>query len=145
MDGLSAVSGSFAVVSLAVQIGSSIKKLCDFWEAMQESPNDVRIIVNDLNVISSIIADIHDEASTARPQTRALSSSHAALDACASSTEMLEAMLSGHQPGLDSAKRSKRTWAAAKVAWNGDKMKKYLDILGQMKMSLLLARQNAIE
>ncbi|KAH7360439.1 hypothetical protein BKA65DRAFT_547156 [Rhexocercosporidium sp. MPI-PUGE-AT-0058] len=144
MDGLSVASGAIAVVSLALQIGNGIKKLCDFWDSVQDSPKEIRTIVKDLNIISNIIDDIREEAATSRPYSRALTSSLAALDACADSIQTLEEMIAGSQPGLAS-KKSKRTWAAVRFAWNADRLRKYQDVLCQMKMTLILARQNSID
>ncbi|PVH85033.1 hypothetical protein DL98DRAFT_63478 [Cadophora sp. DSE1049] len=143
MDGLSVTSGAIAVVSLAIQIGNGIKKLCDFWDSVQDSPKDVRTIIKQLNIISHIIDEIREEAGSLQPYSRALSSTHAALDSCAESIQTLEEMIAESQPGLACRKRPRRTWAAIKFAWNGDKLKKCQGVLGEMKSTLILATQHS--
>ncbi|KAH6720109.1 hypothetical protein BKA61DRAFT_668023 [Leptodontidium sp. MPI-SDFR-AT-0119] len=129
MDGLSVASGAIAVVSLAFQIGNGIKTLCDFLNSVQDSRKEVRTIVKDLNVISNIIDDIREEAATSRPYSRASTASLTALDACADSVQTFEDMIVDSQRDLASKKMSMRTWAAVRFAWNGDKFKKYQDVL----------------
>jgi hypothetical protein len=87
MDGLSAASSAFAVVSLAIQIGGGIQKLCDFWTSIQDGPKDINSIIQDLQVVSDIVRDIRLEASNERPHSSALSASIAALNGCSSSME----------------------------------------------------------
>ncbi|KAK0112981.1 hypothetical protein ONS95_014695 [Cadophora gregata] len=143
MDGLSVASGVIAVVSLAAQVGSGIKKLCDFWDSVKDCPKDVRTIAKQLNIISHIVDGIREEASTLQAQSRALSPTHAALGSCAESIQTLEEMIVESQRGLVSRKKRRRTWAAIKFAWNGDKLKKYQDVLSQMKSTLILATQHS--
>ncbi|KAG4416838.1 hypothetical protein IFR04_010034 [Cadophora malorum] len=143
MYGLSVASGAIAVVSLAAQIGSGIKKLCDFWDSVQDSPKEVRTIIKQLNIISHIVNDIREGASAPQPYSRALTSTHAALDSCAESIETLEEMVAESQSRLASRKKSRRTWAAIKIAWNGDRLKKYQHVLGEMKSTLILATQHS--
>ncbi|KAL2070291.1 hypothetical protein VTL71DRAFT_13317 [Oculimacula yallundae] len=146
MEGLSAASGAFAVVSLAIQIGASLKRLCDFWESVQDGSKDIRIVANDLHIMSYIMEDIRDAGTRdMRPQNRAMSTTLAALRGCVESIETLQEVLNEHQTGFSSSKRSKKTWAAFRVAWNGDKLKRYQDILSRMKMTLILARQTSID
>jgi hypothetical protein len=45
MDGLSAAASAIAVVSLAVQIAESLRELCDFWDSIQEAPEDIKAIL----------------------------------------------------------------------------------------------------
>jgi len=143
MDGLSVASGAIAVVSLAAQIGSGIKKLCDFWTSVQDSPKDVRTIIKQLNIISHIVNDIREGASAPQPYSRALTSTHAALDSCAESIETLEEMVAESQSRLASRKKSRRTWAAIRIAWNGDRLKKYQHVPGEMKSTLILVTQHS--
>ena len=142
-DGLSVASGVIAVVSLAANVGSGIKKLCDFWDSVQDSPKDVRTIVKQLKIISHIVDDIREGASNPQPYSRALPSTHAALDSCAEGIETLEEMVAESPSRLASRKKSRRTWAAIKFAWSGDKLKKYQHVLGEMKSTLILATQHS--
>ncbi len=145
MDGLSAASSAFAVVSLAIQIGGGIRELYNFWGSIQDGPNEIRRIINDLNIISNVLEDIRQEASREKTHSRVLNTSLAALDGCSETMEALQNMVEELQSGSSAQKRTVRRWAAFKAAWKGDRIRKYQETLREMKITLILARQNAIE
>jgi hypothetical protein len=58
MDGLSAAASAIAVVSLGVQIAESLRELCDFWDSIQEAPEDIKAILKDLRILELVISDI---------------------------------------------------------------------------------------
>ena len=143
MDVLSSASSAFAVVSLAIEVGDKIKKLCDFWNSIQEAPKEVRRIARDLTIISHVLEDIREDAQSARPHARATSASLAALDQCSDSVDLLQRLLDELEPGLLSEKRRIRRWSAFKAAWKGERIRKFQEGLRDMKMTLILTRQNS--
>ena len=58
MDGHSAIANATAIVSSAVQPVGSIKKLCDFWDSIQEALDDIRNMRIDLELLSTIVSEI---------------------------------------------------------------------------------------
>lgn len=58
MDGLSSAASGIAVVSLAFQLAESIIKLYDFWDTVQEAPDEVRAIVKDRKLLRAVLNDI---------------------------------------------------------------------------------------
>jgi hypothetical protein len=42
MDGLSSGASILAVVSLAIQLADSVKKIYEFWESVQDAPEVIR-------------------------------------------------------------------------------------------------------
>lgn len=58
MESLGATGSVFAVVSLADQVAERIKQLYEFWSAVNEAPEKIRAIANDLNLLSSVIMQI---------------------------------------------------------------------------------------
>jgi DNA repair ATPase RecN len=115
MDGLSAASGAFVVVSLALQIADGIKKLCEFWESIQEAPKTIRFIAKDLNTISEIVEDIRQEANNATPYTHAFSASLAAMDQCSDRLDTLRGLLEELKLGFSSTSRRIRKKSALKA------------------------------
>jgi hypothetical protein len=105
MEVLSSVSSTFAVVSLTIELGGKIKKLCKFWSSIQEAPKEIRSISRDLNIISDVLDDIRQDADSARPQLRALSASLAALEQCSDSLGTLQEYVDELAPGLVDGKR----------------------------------------
>jgi len=145
MDGLSTGSGVLAVISLAIELSDSIKKLCDFWQAMNGASQQASFIISDLSVLASIAESIRIEAETPRPHTRALTTSINALNQCLDSVAQLEKIVIKYQPGLLCSSRRVQTWNACKVIWTGDKIKTFRDQLKDTKVTLLLARQESLK
>ena len=58
MEGLGAASSVFTVVSLAVQLGSNIQKLVDFWDSVKEAPAEVEQIKTELQLLGSLVNSI---------------------------------------------------------------------------------------
>jgi hypothetical protein len=58
METLGAAASVFAVVSIADQVAERIKQLYGFWSAVNEAPEKIRAIANDLNLLSSVIVQI---------------------------------------------------------------------------------------
>ena len=143
MAGIGEASSIIAVVSLAIQFGDSIKKFCDFWDSIQEAPREVRIISGDLSIVSDVLEDIRQEAESSRPYSRSLSTSLAALKQCADSLETLQELIDGLEPGFSSQEWKRRKWTAFKTAWKGEKIRRFQDGLRDMKLTLILARQNS--
>ncbi|KAF8858739.1 hypothetical protein BDZ45DRAFT_725848, partial [Acephala macrosclerotiorum] len=145
MDGLSSAASAFAVVSLAAQVASGIQKLCDFWQSVRDGPKDVLCIVRDLEVVSIILDEMRQEAHGERPHSRALATTIEALESCNGSVAALNHLIDELQPGFTSKKRALKKRAALKAAWKGDMIRKFRETLKDMKLTLLLAKQNSIE
>ena len=143
MEVLSGVSSAFAVVSLTIELGGKIKKLCNFWSSIREAPKEIRSISRDLNIVSDVLDDIRQDADSARPHLRALSASLAALEQCSDSLETLQEYIDELAPGLVDGKRKIRKWAAFKAAWKEEKLTRFQAVLRDMKLTLILAGQNS--
>lgn len=58
MEVLSGVASGFAVVSLAVQLADKVKDVYDFWHSVREAPGSIRVICNDLKILSDVLLEI---------------------------------------------------------------------------------------
>jgi hypothetical protein len=145
MEALSGVSSAFAVVSLAFQTAESIKKLCNFWRAVEDAPEAVREIIRDLNLLSEVLEDIGHEANSARPHSRSFALSLSVLTQCSENVQRLRGFLNSLEPGFASEKRRVRTWSAFKAAWKDDKIHKFQEMVRDLKATLLIARQTSIK
>jgi len=145
MEVLGGVSSAFAVVSLAIELGDKVKMLYDFWGSIQDAPREIRAISQDLKIISDVLDDIRQESEikSARPYSRAIDASLAALEQCEESIEPLQKLVEKLERGLTPEKQRSRKWSAFKAAWKGDRIQKFQDSLQNMKLSLMLARQNS--
>lgn len=138
MEGLSAAASSIAVVSLAVQLADSVKKLCDFWESIKEAPSDMKEISTDLELLSGVLTDIAYEAQHVGPNATLLAS----LDACSFKVKRLVTLLDEIEPGFASTSSRVRKWTAFKAVLKSGKLTKFQEALERLKGTLLLVQQN---
>jgi HPt (histidine-containing phosphotransfer) domain-containing protein len=58
MDGLSGAASVIGVVSLAIQLADSVKKLLNFWDSVQNAPDNVKAMAKGLRVLSVVLDNI---------------------------------------------------------------------------------------
>ena len=140
MDGLSTAASAIAVASVAVQIADSVKKLCDFWKTIRDAPEDVRMISTELEVLSSVLTQIANDAQSVRPEATLIS----ALNGCWTQVNLLTDLINKVEPGFASKKSCVRKWSAFKAAFKNGQTKKFQEILERMKCTLLLVQQTRL-
>lgn len=137
MDGLSGAASGIAVVSIAIQLADSVKKLCDFWDSVKDAPDDIHMVLTDLRLLSNVLAEIaHDEQHAQPDATLPL-----ALDGCWTYVNILTALLDKLEPGFASRSARIRRWTAIKAVMKGGDLAKFQEALERMKSTLLLVQQ----
>ena len=134
MDG---VSGAFAVVSLALQLADSVKKLNDFWDSVRDAPKDIQATNSDLKILQSILSSIAHDAQHTEPDDILTN----ALQSCKTEVATLVSILDVIQPGFASSRLHTQKLTAIKAVLMGAKLKKFQDIVERLKSSLLLVQQ----
>ena len=138
MDGLSAVANATAVVSISIQLADSIKKLYEFWDSVQEAPEDIQNIRADLELLTTVLSDITLEAQHQPPDGTLIT----VLKQCTVKVGALTAMINEIEPGFASHKCSVRKWNAIKAVFKDKKLKKLQTTIEGLKATLILAQQN---
>ena len=138
MDGLSGAASGIAVVSIAIQLGDSIKKLCEFWASVKEAPDDVRAITADLQLLSSVLAGIASEEQRSGPDPTLTT----ILEACGDKVNKFTHITNGMEPGFASMSLRVRKWTAVKAVMKGEKIKKCRKLLEGLKITLMMAQLN---
>ena len=138
MDGLSGAANGIAVIALAIQLGDSIKKLCEFWTSVKEAPDNVRAITADLQLLSSVLAGIASEEQHFEPDPTLVT----ALGACRDNVIKLVRIADDMEPGFVSKKPRVRLWTAFKAAIISESIRKSQRILEGLKSTLTLALHN---
>ena len=139
MDGFSVAASGMAIVSLAFQLGESIKHLHDFWDSIQEAPDDIHAIQEDLGLLSSVLAEMADEVQDSGPD-RTLTR---ALKTCCDKVNKLARITSEMEPGFASRSLRIRKWTAFKAAFKSEKIDKFQKVLEGLKSTLILAQQSS--
>ena len=138
MDGLSSAASGIAVVSLAVQLGDSVKKVCDFWASIKGASEEVEKLSLELSLVSTVLTEIAFEAQHVGFDNTLTQ----ALRACSSEVRSLSAVTRDVEPGFASPRSRTRQWTALKVVLRQSQIKKARDALDRLKATLILAQQN---
>ena len=138
MEGLSAAASGIAVISVAVQLAESFKKLCDFWKSIKEAPEDIRAISVDLEILSNVLTQIAHETQHVEPDTTLI----AALNGCCVKVKILNKVLNEIEPGFSSTKYRVRQWSALKAVLKRGELLKFQVALDRIKATLLLVQQH---
>lgn len=135
MDGLSNAAGVCGIASIVVQMGASVVKLCRFWDSVNEAPNHIRAISQDLRFVSVILKDLAEDLQPCETNTT--------LEAILKQGEPLVlalcAILDQVQPCLASTKRAVRKWAALKSVLRSERIRAFQEQLAALKSTLQLA------
>ncbi|CAG8953604.1 hypothetical protein HYFRA_00010063 [Hymenoscyphus fraxineus] len=134
---MEAASSGIAVASIAIQLADSIKKLLEFWDSVQNAPTKVQTVLEDLDLLTSVLEDIHrvQVQCGADPNTTRL------LHNCKEKMKPLFEILNELQTGFGSGKKHVVKWAAIKAAFREDKIRAMEISITDTKLTLLLARQ----
>lgn len=140
MDGLSGASAVFAVVSLAVQLAETIHKLVEFWKAVEDAPDNITRIFQELGLLSKILTQSHELA-----QCHSFSDIFdEALEDCSSKIFKLYSKVEDTRKNLNSGKLRKRKWAAWKIVLQKAEIDSLQRSISDAKLTILLVQNNSL-
>ncbi|KAH7409134.1 hypothetical protein BKA64DRAFT_388235 [Cadophora sp. MPI-SDFR-AT-0126] len=137
MEGLGAAASVIAVASLTLQLVESVRQLREFWQSVTEAPESVGEIARELQVLSTILAQIANTTLPERPNENM----KLALETCASQIEPLLSMTRQLIDHFRSNSTTKRKWAAIKSVFKAEKINQIRNAIERTKSTLLLAYQ----
>lgn len=141
MDGLSAASSAFAVVSLAGQMVSGIKSLIDFWDSMRGAPDFIQEMLHELRLLAAVLERIQSTSNLRDVDPLLMD----ALKSCDIKVQSFIAFMSDLKPAYLASSRTVRTWKSFKAAFQGDKINNFRISVGETKTTLFLIRQDLAE
>ncbi|KAB8297792.1 hypothetical protein EYC80_001591 [Monilinia laxa] len=133
MDGLSNASAAFAVISLAVQLAESVKKLFEFWKAIEDAPGNFSELFDELELLSAIRAENQRKITQHSPYgmiTKRI------FRKCQKRIEDLHSKLSPTIAVFASQSSRKRSWAALKIVLKNNEIKKMRTSVGESLMAV---------
>lgn len=138
MEVLGAVSSVFAVTSLAVQLGSTVQRLFDFWDSVKEAPAEVAQIKSHLAVLGTLLRSIESDdfigAENDQPETK---TGIECLRLCMASFKRLETLSEALDTGLKGS-GVRRCWTRMKKPMRDNEMTRYWSELERAKSMLIL-------
>ncbi|CAD6448806.1 b0dd9802-009d-4c6c-a18f-d0a4bb4da8d4 [Sclerotinia trifoliorum] len=141
MEGLSSASAAFAVISLAVQLAESVKKLVEFWQAIEDAPGDVSELFSDLELLSAFL--VNNQKKFARHSPYDLIAQRI-FSKCQKRIEKLHEKLHPTMVAFTSSSSRKRKWAALKVTLKNEEIKKMRTSVGESLVAVQMIQQDAI-
>lgn len=117
-------------------------KLQKFWEQIREAPDEIRSIVENLDLLSAILREIAFRIQQTGDVDANLIG---ALESCARRIKPLQDITNKALPSFTSGSRLSRKWSAVKVARKEEKVRKFRDCLEETKTTLLLVQQHSQE
>ncbi|GME27063.1 hypothetical protein GTA08_BOTSDO00129 [Neofusicoccum parvum] len=137
MDGLSAAASVAGIASLAVQLAESVTKLCKFLSAIKHASDDIEDIIDDLEVLTCVIAEIQRCEELFGPQHATAKT----IMRCRRQVQALENMVKTLNEELEKDSKWRRNHAALKAVMKGGKVKAMREKIGEAKDTLSLALQ----
>ena len=140
MDGLSAAASVMAVMLLAFQLAHSTKKLFDFWESIQDAPEDVRNVKSDLELLTKVLEHIAREAQ----QQSSDPMMESALRLCSDKIDTIMSLTLDLEPDFAFRKFVIRKWGAFLLVLRREKVKHLRKSLDRMKETLMMVQLSSI-
>lgn len=135
MEVISGAASVIGIVSLAIQLTDSVAKLSDFLASIQEAPDSIKVILRDLDLLSTILSDIQLHENKYAP--------NASVKNVLASLELkvatFMALIKRYEPDLKSSSRRIRKWTSVKAAFKDKKFKGFQESLNETKITLILA------
>jgi hypothetical protein len=119
MDGLSSGVSVLAVVSIAVQLADSIKRIYDFWNSVDDAPNSIRAVIGDLDLLVNVLSD----AAASEQKLAGGGVTEAILSTCQERINDLLRITQDLESGLASGRRRVRKWVAVKSVFKEKKIR----------------------
>ncbi|KAM0157904.1 hypothetical protein ACHAQE_002159 [Botrytis cinerea] len=141
MEGLSSASAAFAVISLAVQLAESVKKLVEFWKAVEDAPGDICDLFNDLELLSAALIQNRRKFAQQSPYDLI---ARRILAKCQKRVEQLSSKLSPTMSAFASFSSRKRKWAALKITLKNEEIRKMRASVGESLVAVQMIKQDAI-
>lgn len=140
---MDAAASTIAIVSLALQLANSTKKLYEFWNSIKDAPDDIRGISTDLEFLSSILQQIGLEAQYQAQYQPPDPGTQTALRFCVEKINAIGSLITDIEPDFASTSLRKRKWSAVKAVVRQKDYQKCQESLNRMKTTLLLVQQNS--
>lgn len=141
MEPLAEAASVAGIASLTIQLAEGLKKLHNFCNAVQDAPEAVRNMADELKILHDLL--LHIQSSSVQYQSNVVDT--AVLEGCTLKVNEMMALVKKHEKGLHSSSRRIRKLRAVQVVFQQDKIMELKLSLSEAKMTLLLARQHIAE
>lgn len=137
------VASGATIGALATGITSSIIKLKSYWDQVQDAPDDIHDLIEELEDLSYLLADIEDDQRQNPVSSLILDSTSTSrcLQHCKQGADRLKELTDSLSADLDASNKMKRKWASAKVVTKKNQIDRYKSKLERAIRLLSLSHQ----
>jgi hypothetical protein len=140
---LGVIASGVSIGALAGQIASSVVKLKTYLDQVRDAPEDIKILIDEIDNLHLLLSDIEDDQSR-NPYSAMLvdnSSALRCLDHCKRGVERLQRVADEMAVNFEDVKPMKKKLISAKIVWKRDKVERYRAELASAVRLLTLACQ----
>lgn len=138
------VASGITIGALAAQITSSTIKLKSYWSQVQNAPEEMQDLIEDVELLSHILAEIEDDQRRNPISNLILdtTSTSRCLSYCKEGADQLIVLIDELNRDLDaSTGKLRKKWASAKVVFQKEKIERYRARLERAVRRLSLSHQ----
>lgn len=124
---IGAIAGIASVFQAAAQIASSIIKLKSHIDQVKDAPEDIRILVTEIEDLQLLLSEVEDDQAR-HPYATMLLEAHSAsrcLNHCKRGVKRLQNVVEEMALDFEDPRRIKRRLAVTKMIWKKDKVERY--------------------
>ena len=140
MAELGIVASGLGVASFAIQVGDSVMKLKNLWDAFKEAPADIKCLLEEIEILSLVLREV-EQIHNSNERSVNYPSGTRCLELCRRSADILESVVKD----LDNDTRRKKRMGGIKAVLKNESINKFCDRLRSAQTMLLLSNQTYYE
>jgi len=124
---LGLAASGISIATLTVQIANSVAKLKSYWDELKEVPEDVRLLVEEIEDLQLLLSDIEADQRRNPISSTVLDTNSASrcLEHCKRGADRLKELTDDLGVDIMASNRFRSKWASARVILKKDKIEKY--------------------
>jgi hypothetical protein len=121
------ISGAVTIGALAANVAMSVAKLKSYWDQLEHAPEDVRRLIEEMEILSIVLDEIKDDQAQNPVSSLLLDNTSLSrcLENCARAADKLRRLTDEMGNSIDTSHRLKKKWESAKVLLKKDKIEKF--------------------
>jgi len=138
------VASAISIGTLRIQITLSLNQLRSYWNNVKDAPKTFMSLIEDIELLNSILADIEDDQARNPFSSMLLdcSSLSRCLEHCRQAAKRLQELIDDLSNDLGSPSKFKKLWASNQAVLKKDKLNQYKDKLKSTVRLLTLSHQS---
>lgn len=138
------VSGAIAFATVVIQLGRSIATLKDFCDQLNDSPDEIRRLIREIEIYGLILTDIDEDLSQESGLIPLRNSKHIrqCLDLCKEASENLASLCANISQDTRPLKNLRQVYKSTRLVMKRGKIEKYSARLQKVIQLLMLSQQS---